>query len=236
MLEGIALRDLILQIIYGADLNPPFWFLSTMLCIYILFYFVFLFFKNDSGICIIIGICAFSIYMQYSGKNYFMFVDFPEYCKWTIGRFNELIPIAGLGVIMSYYNVMNILNRHRKVAIISSLLGCIIVTSFDLFQSCAGYYYQGIMYIFLPAFISIIFYLLPGDRIPQMIQNGINFCSGYTIGIIGFHFLVRTCLVMLLGNANRLSLGWSFIVYVISFLLSLLGGIIPIKMIRECIT
>lgn len=227
------IKSLCWQLIFGTALNPPMWYFSVLLILTILFYLIFALFKGEKGIIISILVAGIAIFMSYSGINYRLFCNLPDYSKWTLGRFVELIPIAVCGIIFSYYKVMNKFSNHKRTIAVICLVILLLVYKFNLFNSCDGFYYQGVRQIVIAIGLGCLFWCLPFERLPQKIRNIINQWSQYNVGIIATHYLIKALYNNIINDARRLSLLECLIMYTFALIISVMGAHIPIKYVRD---
>lgn len=235
--DQLRFKDFLLQLFFGSDINPPMWFLVDLIILSILFYSIFYFCKGEKGIIVSIILSGISIWMQYSGINFQQWSIFSDYVKWTMGRLIELIPVATLGVIFSFYEVEKKLLEHRYVIFSGCVVSLILLHRYQFFLFCDGFQYQGIYYLVIACFLSSLFYVFPFEKIPKWVCVLFNKWSSFNVGIIAIHYMVRSMLYTFFGwEQERLSLGKSLLVYGISMFISILGANIPIKIIRKAFT
>lgn len=197
-------KDLFLQLLFGADFNPPMWFLVDLIVLTIMFYLVFHFCKGEIGVIACIVLAGISIYGQYSGANFYRWSGLPGYAKWTIGRLVELIPVAVLGIIFSYYEIGKRLQNHKGVVFIGSAIFLTLLYKFGFFVTCEGFYYQGISYLVIACLLSCLFFVAPFEKISGRVCIVLNKWSCYSMGVIAMHYLVRSILQQFWGGKDCL--------------------------------
>lgn len=233
---GDILSNLLFQICFGVSLNPPMWFLPNLIVISLFFYMVFIFFETQRGIWVSIVVAGVALWLQYSGVNFFYFHDLPDYAKWTVGRFVELVPFAVLGVVFSYYNLLECISRYRKIVGIVSVIILLLEYKFDMVVWIEGFGYQGIYFLIISICLVMLFCAMPLEKMPMMVKQIINKWSCYNMGIIAIHYMVRAVYGIILGEVRRLSLDEALLLYVVSLLISIVGTKIPIKFIKSSFT
>ena len=236
-MDKYNLDDLLWQIVFGSSINAPMWFVSDMIMISILFYTVFRIFKGESGIAIIICIGGVAVFSQYTGINYSVFGRLPDYAKWSLGRVTELIPVAVIGVILSYYKIMDKIINHKVVTLLCAVIG-LYFCNLGIFSSCDGFYYQGMYYIVSATCLTVLFWTLPFDRLPKQIKIIINNWSRYNMGIIATHYLIKSFYDVLInhGEVLRLSIVECLGIYILSLIISIIAAQMPIEIIRKSFT
>ena len=224
-----------MQLLFGAYLDPPMWFLVDLIILSILFYSIFWLLRDaERGILAIVIVTGVAIYAQYSGLNYKIFGNLPYYSKWTLGRLAELVPLASLGIVLSHYKIMDKLFQHRKAALTISIIGLFLFYHTSLFYPVLdGFYYQGMPFIWLSVCLTVFFWCFPLEWLPVKIRMFFNKWSRYNMGIIAMHYMVKTFFDVIVGEVRRLSLLESLMVYVVSLLISVAAVHIPVKFIRN---
>lgn len=237
VLQGsVGIRSLFWQMLLGAALNPPMWYIADLLILTIFFYWIFSFFRNEKGIIIAILIVVVAILMEYSGFNYELWQGLPNDSKWTVGRFFELIPTAVVGIFFSYYKIMDQLSDHRPVAVVICSVVLILIYKADINNNWKGFYYQGLYQVVTAVCLSGLFWNLPFEKLPERVKTFINRWSCYNMGIIALHYLVKAFYNTFINEVRRLSLSECLFIYAAALAITILGAHIPIKYVREAFT
>ena len=187
--DKISFWDLLVQLVFGASLDPPLWFFVDMIWVTMILGIGMLIPKRN--ISFLIVILTVAVYLQYSGHNYRIFQELPSYMKWTCGRFAELIPISVIGILAGRYNVLERMkDKYRITGICVSVVWLYLLKHYSFFTSVDGFYYQGLYFLVYALAITTLFYCLPFELLPSRIQNILYTWQKYNVGILGFHYLV----------------------------------------------
>ena len=64
---------------------------------------------------------------QYSGYNFKLFKNLPDYNRTTIGRLLEMIPFPITGFTLGYYNIIYLLEKYKIKTLILSFVIYLII-------------------------------------------------------------------------------------------------------------
>lgn len=236
-----GISDLIWQLSFGSseNLNPPLWYMFDLIVLTILFSILFKIVKNTKySNYIVYGIIIISIILQYSEINYKLFCNMRYEMKWPLGRIIEMIPYAGIGIIISRKNILNKLKNDciKVILIVSPLI--LILLKFEIFTNFNGFGYHGIYRIILASLVIIIFYVIPFEKMYKSICNSIVSISRYAMEVFCMHYIVGKILnyIYLKVQLDINTFSECIIIYIICLIISLLISKIPIKFCEKLVT
>ena len=222
-ISKISLNDLLLQLLYGHKYNPVFWFQYDLIIVTIIFSISSLLFYKFS-IFFLINLEIISFYFQYSNNNYILFSNLPFYKKYTLGRFAEIIPYCVSGYIFGYLKISIISKKFRFTYIYIFFILLLFFIKYNIFAYVQGFSYQGFKLYAISLSVFIIFLLFPS----QIITNNtliifMKFLSNYTSGVYYLHFCVYKYFAKYNSLIRKRTLYGSMIIYLICYLISILG-------------
>ena len=181
-----------------------------------------LFYKNE--LYVIINLLIISYFFQYSNMNWTFFSRFSVYTKFPYGRFMEVFPFCISGYILGSLGIINYLKKKRIKALHILVSILFISIKYTIFLQIKGFLYQGISVHIISITIFIIFALNPFDKI-IIIKKNIIFLTNYTSGIYYLHFPIWEYLSNYILLLKKRTILGSIIVYLICYLISLIGTI-----------
>lgn len=217
------------QVFTGHNLNAPMWFNMVLILLTVGSYALFYYCKNKkcSWISILIGIMLCALFMQYSGMNYRLFGSLRFELKYPLGRIVEMIPIAAVGLILAWSNILNLFAKYRYVVLCYSGLFIMFIYRYKCFSSTPrGYSYSGIELLISALIFFVGFYNLDfAIRKIQLTKTLVVFLNKYIMGIYCVHVFVGTFLNNVIypyyGLRGR-SFSQCVIIFVIGLLISFL--------------
>lgn len=181
----LPIRELILQIIFGARYLGIYWFQFNLIFSTLLLSIISFLFKNQ--LLIILYFCGIiSLYLHFSCIVYNILKPFYEYIRTTLGCLIELIPLGIVGCIYKSFDLLENIKYiplHLKLALFSLI---VMFFKFDLFILIPGFRYP---YILLNIIVSTILLIifnsisLKEGKIFSIINN----ITKYTGGIYNIH-------------------------------------------------
>lgn len=227
--------DLVWQILFGSNINSPLWFWVSLLIITVIIILTMRISNNRVIKYTIIAIEGiFSIIMQYTGLNTWLFGELDYKSRWTLGRVCELMPYAVAGIF--FFHALKWMKKNSYFSFSIVIIVYYMFKHIISLPSCDGFYYQGLGLMCTSICLVLIFYLLPFELLPYPVTEIINNFSKYSMGIMAIHYPVYTVLCILFFNGNfeiRLSFGQGCIHYLICLILVYWGSHIPNAFIKK---
>ena len=219
-----SLYDLIFQILTGHNFVYTLWFQINLIYITALMVLIHkLFYKN--ALYILINLIIISYFFQYSDINSKFFSEYSINIRHSCGRFIEAFPLCISGYILGSLNIINYLKKKRikSLYILVSVLS--ISIKYKIFFNIKGFSYQGIRLHIISIIIFIIFALDPFKKI-IIIKKIIISLTNYTSGIYYLHIPIMDYLSNYISLIRERTILGSIIIYLICYLISLIGAII----------
>ncbi len=222
--QFIALSDFIWQILFGSSplLNPAMWYITVSIWLTLFFAFLARYFLSRMDYFFLV-LFIVAILMEYFGINVALFGDLPYECKYTLGRFTEMMPYAIMGYCLAKKNVFKSLTYTcRKITIILISL-CVIISLIGILGGeAAGFGYAGIRYMIISVILFSIFYWLPINLLPNSVKSCIITLSRHTFGIYCMHFFIGNQIVIVFNYYNLPvgNLFLCFILYLVCYLIA----------------
>ena len=216
----IPLKELFLQIIFGARFHWIFWFQFNLIISTLLFTILsFLFKKKLLTILCFLGIIC--LYLHFSNFVYNILKTYREFIYTTLGSTIELIPLAVIGCIYKSFNLLSKINNIPLSIHIALISLVYIFFKYDLFIPISGFRYPYILSnITVSTLLLIIFnsILLKENILFSIIDN----ITKFTGGIYYIHIIIRDYLsnFLLIKDRNYLS---GFIIYIICYIICFIG-------------
>ena len=229
----ISLNDLIIQLMTGHCFVGVLWFqynlvFATLLIIIIIFLFL------NYSVTILLNLCIFAFYFQYSNLNYKIFSKYDFFKRYTFGRFSEIIPYCIIGFIIPSLNLM-ILRKYRIYSIYLLLLIFLLLLKYELFKNINGFMYQGIPLVIKSSLVFLISLLMPYEKINNKYIIIIKIVTSYTSGIYFLHSNVQKWMKNSIRLIKNGTLSGNIIIYIISYIISLIGEKIVRKNKYKCL-
>lgn len=235
VMNEVTWKDFLSQILFGASTNPPMWFFVNLIYLTLILSFVYKIKSKSLKFIILNLMLMIAIWLQYSGRNLFIFENLPSYIKWSTGRIVELLPIAIIGTFFSEFNLLEKVKRNWQYSLIISI--CIIFVDHYcyVFKDINGFGYQGMRMIIVPLFMTILIYSLPLCKLGFNHAKYLHNIAKYGVGIIGFHYLVCSVYIQIFGRRGD-TLLFGLLIYSISFFITLVITLIPFKIFSKFVT
>ena len=192
--KEISVLNVLLQLIFGAVVNAPLYYLSITIYFVVLFC---LLTRLNITIRLII-LCLFTtfcLYVQHAGINYNSFSVLPASSRYTLGRLCELLPYAVAGIFLrKYFDMVKCYNSDYRVNLRWFLIivpafvaGVILYIRFKP----EGFGYQGIG-LLLCAFSTFLLFLVQSNKsLAGLIPNIVLSVSNISLGIFCSHYLLN---------------------------------------------
>lgn len=175
----------------------------------------------------------------------FQNIVWPEGCNssyviYPIGRLIEMVPYAAIGIFICHYNILNRLQSKKYGIILSSITLIHIFLNYNAFIDPSGYGYAGIYKIVIGTLSLLLFYYLPFEILPSIIQKIIIEISKYTMGIYFIHRMIGTIVynskLCSYLRMRKGSIHDCIIIFIISLIISWIFNKIPLKCIKASIS
>ena len=204
----LTLKDYIYQIVFGSIYHPIFWFQFNL---------------------ILIIICIFCYFMQYSGKNYYFFLKYNR-LKMNIGEIVEMIPFAINGIICSENNIIDKCIRFREKTLIICIFIIYIIFYNELFIKPKGFLYPGIMLNFGAFLLFCFFGTFPFELIKtKKIIFIIKLSTSFTGGIYYLHMVIFRYLKNQIKYIIKRSYKGCIFIYFLCYFICFIGNKLTIK-------
>jgi hypothetical protein len=117
-----------------------------------------------------------------------------------MGRLSEMLPIAALGFIVAYFNLIAVFEKHLFNLILMGLLSVIFI-ALDYKLPCAssGFLYNGVWNMFVGYSITAFAYNCNFQKIVMKYPAFSHFITKHTLGIYCGHMLILSCFFHVLG-------------------------------------
>lgn len=220
----LSLNELKIQLMTGHCFMSVLWFhynliFATLLIIIIIFL------SSNYFVLIMLNLCIFAFYFQYSNLNYKIFSKYSLYKKFTFGRFSEILPSCIIGFIIPSLHSLIILRKYRIYSIYFLLLIFLFLIKYNVFIYINGFYYQGIGLVVKSSLFFLIGLLMPYEKINnKYIVNIIKIITSYTSGIYFLHTNVERFMKKCIKLIKKKTFSGSIIIYIISYFISLIGA------------
>ena len=222
----MSVEDLKYQLLYGVRFLSIFWFQWNLIMITIIFYLVFILFRQSSNfILIIIGI--FSFIYQYNGHNVLRFGAKIFEKKFTFGRMLEMYPMGMIGYLFAFTQILNYFKKFRIKTFFVSILLIYFFQYHFVFMSVGGFGNQGIQRVIISILLFILFAMFPSESIKnEKLLYFIKVATNYTACVYYLHFVIPNyCRNFIPYNRKGTAFN-CMIIYLICYLLGMIGSYI----------
>lgn len=231
---GLYIKESIYQIIFGSTYNGPAWFQVDLIFITIFLYWLYSKFANETAKRSIVFACIFSLIIQYTGLNRAIIGVLPYEMEGTLGRLVELIPYVGIGIYLKAHEKRIIGNK--KAALILAFLSIVALYMQKMIPAGSGYNYNGVGYIFSVTCIVFCCVSLTKVRFNSVIEKLIRYVASYTMGVYFIQYLVGYIMAIIFIDFHY----WNdiyrcVIVYIVSFVISVLISCVPNKSVKKLV-
>jgi len=181
-------EDLKLQLLQGNKFMHPLWFQLDLMVITIMFFImIFIFRKYSMFFFQILFLLIYALeYSRYDFSNYF-----EKYLKKDKGLFFffiDSIPFSISGLILGYYNVLYILQKHKIQTFVLSFLLYKLIADYKIFIIINRIAYPGINLNIQSICLIFIFSLFPSYLINNLnVKKFLNIITNFTGGIYYLH-------------------------------------------------
>lgn len=193
-LEGIfdrkiLLYDLLLQLIFGRQINLIFWFQFNLLFITLIFT-IFSFIFKKKFLYMLYLLFIISYISQYSKLNFKFFTKYNDLNYRNLGSIAEIIPFAVTGITCGYLNVINKFKNIKLKIFFISIIILYFLLEYDLFINIIGFRYPGFQLNLGGMILFFGFSIIPIKNIKnQLIIKLIKCITKYTGGIYYLHII-----------------------------------------------
>ena len=234
----VKLQDVFWQLILGSAeaVNPPLWYLADLIFLTLLYGILLPQIKNKKCKTIFVIItCVIAVFAQYSGINYLCFSDLEYEQKYTLGRVMEMVPYAGIGILLAIYLHGNFWEKWY----VQLVLWLFIIISVCVTKNISlGFFYQGAQRIESTTLIIMAFIVLPVHYLPSEILVAIESLGKCALGVYCIHWNVGKILLSVNSIVGFEVHGkmLALLIYIISFLAVYLLSKIPSNFINKLIS
>lgn len=230
-----SLRDLFMQVFFGSNerLNAPLWFMWEIMVLTILFVILYkIFRKYTSYVLVVLIFVAYVI--QYLNINSCLYEVYhlPYEVFNDIGRFFEVLPLACAGYIVADINLAEMFKEKRWFAVPLFLIAFAYIFVVEAIPTPEiNFAYAGVKHIIIAPLLFIGFYIIPFEKIPEIIKKCIKWVAMYTMGIYFMHWIVGKCmnLVWMKCFGVEKTLTETFVIFIVCLIACYIVDKIPLK-------
>lgn len=195
---------------------------------------IIIFLSLNYSVIILLNLCIFAFYFQYSNLNYKIFSKYDRFKRYTFGRFSEIIPYCIIGFIIPSLNLI-VLRKYRIYSIYLLLLIFLLFLRYEVFITINGFIYQGIPLVIKSSLVFLISLLMPYDKINNKYISIIKIFTRYTPGIYFLHTNVEKWTKNYITLIKNGTLSGNIMIYIICYAISLIGEKIVRKSKYRCL-
>ena len=193
-LKKISVANILLQLIFGAVVNAPLYYLS--ITIYFVIVFCLLTCVNIKFRLLLLGLLTtFCFYIQHAGINYNIFSLFPESSRYTLGRFCELFPYAVAAIFLrQYFNITKCCKPDYQVDLRWFLIIMPVFVIGAVLHSILkpdGFGYQGIGLTLCVFAIFLLSLIQSNSKLGNIVPNIVLSISNISLGIFCCHYVLN---------------------------------------------
>lgn len=241
LVTGIS--DLFWQMLTGhsESLNPTMWFQTDLIILTVLFFGVFRFLSEKTGILVLCGLSLLCLAGQYSGMNYAVFGGMRFELAYPLGRVAETLPVAALGLFAARWNLLTFRKaRSLPVALGAFVLSWVFVVA-DRQLPLTGvdtFGYAGIWKMLYAFSVAVFAYGVDLSRLSDKAKKAVGFLTDYTLGIYCGHRLVAFFVLNIFEDVLGLSAGQLYIcvlIYALNHFACWVVSKLPFQWIRDLV-
>lgn len=222
----MTIEDLIYQLLYGSRYLSVLWFQWDLIMLTIVFYLIYILFKKMFNfILIMLSISSF-IY-QYNGHNIKRFKKEIYDKKYTFGRFLEILPMAVIGVLFNFTQILNYFKKFRLKTFFTCIFLIYLFQFNAIFINIEGYMYQGFQRGIIAILLFIIFAMFPSESIKnKKFLNLIKIVTNHTACVYYLHKVIPRYCKNIFPNIRKRTAFSCLIIYFVCYLIGLFGSYI----------
>ena len=188
-------------------------------------FFTLVFKLNNNYLFYLQLLAFFAYFLQYSGYNLKFYKILRTENKECLGRIAEIFPFTVTGFYLASLNILDLLNIHKiKTLIFSSLIFCFLEI-YSVFSKIKGISYSGIDKNIRAISLILTFSLFPSDQIvSKKSKIFLKHISNYTGGIFFLHYTIYMYFKKFIKLIERGTFFGCIIIYLICYLLCLIGA------------
>ncbi|MCR5097714.1 MAG: acyltransferase [Lachnospiraceae bacterium] len=235
--DRVTLSDLFWQVATGCveKVNPPMYFLWLAM-LFTLFFIILFKVMDMRVVAVLLMIASFvCLWIEYDGRATIFFRTLRYEIMYSAGRIYELIPFAIFGIVIAMTHLVDQLKKHRALwCILLTIVVPILLYFRDpLFprteQTLA---FSGSALFVVSPIIFLWMMILPFEKLPKVVKRFIETLSSYSMGVISIHWPLGMFINMAYKNltGTEKTLTMCFIIYLVSWIISFLIGLIPGKL------
>lgn len=211
---------------HSLGLNPTMWFQVVLIWMTVLFVVIVIVFPEKMVIPILICLSGIALIIEYTGA--IMALDSYRFeIKYPVGRMVAMIPLAATGYSMACYGVFQRVKKNRIATFLAALLLIVLDCKWSLFKPVDGFGYTGLQAVVISIALLALMESLPFERLGKLMKRIIKAAARFTLGIYCVHRLIGTIIESIINHWSLPipagTLAECFLVYVISYLLCLIG-------------
>ncbi len=232
-----GIMDLLIAIVSGCrqNTNPSTWFQAVLIILTVFYCLVFRLFNKSTAWIIVHLSVVFAMMIQADGR-YYHFFEYQSYeVMNTIGRIFEVMPYAGLGLILKRIDIFERLKDRRYIAIVVSAF-LFIGGFYFTFPQYEGFF-AGFYPIYMGLFLFLIFLLLPLENVSSEMRKVIYHVTRFTLGVYCAHRLVYGIMdiVYELLHLEPKAFTRCIMTYLACYIMSVIMSKIPIRVFRRMV-
>ena len=219
-------EDLIIQLLWGHNYTPQFWFLWNLFMITIFLTIIIFIFRKHSSFIFQLILILFYI-AQYSGYDHKIYVKYLDNKKKTPVLLFASVPYAITGYTLGFYKIIDFILLNKLKSLILSMTIYKFVADYNIFIDIKDLFYKGIKFNIQSICIIFIFSFFPSDKIKnKYIVNFLKLITNYTAGVYYLHYALRYYLNIYFYDIKKGTFLGLFINYFICYFICFLGMLI----------
>lgn len=232
-----SFMDLLIAVVSGCrqNTNPSTWFQAVLILLTVFYFLVFRFFGKQTAWIIVHLSVVLALMIQANGAYYHFFETKSYELMNTVGRFFEVMPYAGVGLILKRIDILERLKDRRYIAIVVCA-ALFFATPHFSFPQYEGFF-AGVYPICMALFLFLIFLLLPLEKVSWNIRKTILTITRFTLGIYCAHRLVYGIMDIIyeLLSLQPKAMTKCIMTYLACYIMSYIVTLFPIKLFRDLV-
>ena len=230
--------DLAFQLLTGHVYNVPMWYMNVLLALTLTVVMINKLVPRRGWVAANIVMTVGALAFCWSGLNYRCFDMLDFEFRYTMGRYFEMMPLAGAAnlIYLSGAKVPEGERRIRSILILMLICFCAWLTSYTDIYAGFGY---GSPYQFLfPIPFVLLMWILPLNGLDSLLRHTITPLARCTLGIYCLHFLIGdyvNALCRQVGWPENTSMG-CVAIFAISYAICRLMTILPWRFVRKAVS
>ena len=166
----------------------------------------------------------FAYFLQYSGynKKFFDYLNYKN--KYSLERFNTVIPFPSTGFTLASLKIINSIQNYRTKTLTFCIFIFFLLDKYSIFTYLSFEGYPGILYNARSICLIFIFSLFPSKQITNIrIKKIIKYMTNYTAGIYYLHITIILYFKSIIKPISYGTLSGIFIIYLICYIICFFG-------------